>query len=369
MVRPPPRPRLRTAAASNSAVPASWSAAREVCQYLAVFRDRNLRRVRVTRIYGTSWQNRGVSEQRPLFYGPEVWRTDEGREWTYWDLWFAVVCHTDYRGDWDAMEEALAEKGRPVGSDAAEAKWSHLRDVRSRLEAAGLTAAELTILGGRGNLSRARTRVIKTDPQHRDRSPAMRDRPSVRQDRRMLYGRWPSFPVSPQLAYDQLESRLEVTERYRGERATVALSHLFAESMAYLEKTAVGPAGLLAVRRAGLTLGYQAAETSDDSCGTLGWMLQDLVAEYCAMPWRETGLASGVYWRDLLELWTGLCNYGLTGKDDAELLRTAGAGQDLDLADTIVSELHAEYLHTRRRWHASTFLGLRASLRTAAGGR
>jgi hypothetical protein len=140
----------------------------------------------------------------------------------------------------------------------------------------------LTTLGGRGNLSRARTRVIKTDPQHKDRSPAMRDRPSVRQDRRMLYGRWPYFPVSPQLAYDQLESRLEVTGRYRGERATMALSDLFAGSTAYLEKTAAGPAELLAVRRAGLTLGYQAAEASDDSRGTLGWVLQDLLAECCA---------------------------------------------------------------------------------------
>ncbi len=31
--------------------------------------------------------------------GPEVWRTDGRVEWSYWDLWFAVLCVRDHGGD------------------------------------------------------------------------------------------------------------------------------------------------------------------------------------------------------------------------------------------------------------------------------
>ena len=37
---------------------------------------------------------------RALMYGLEVWRADAGVEWSYWDLWFAVLCVRDHGGDW-----------------------------------------------------------------------------------------------------------------------------------------------------------------------------------------------------------------------------------------------------------------------------
>ncbi|MFN2496507.1 MAG: hypothetical protein ABR608_11465 [Pseudonocardiaceae bacterium] len=55
-------------------------------------------------------------------HGPEVWRADAGVEWSYWDLWFALLCVRDHGGDWDGLEVAITALGWSDG----EAKWSHL---------------------------------------------------------------------------------------------------------------------------------------------------------------------------------------------------------------------------------------------------
>jgi hypothetical protein len=68
-------------------------------------------------------------------YGPELWRPDEGGDWSYWDLWFAVLCVHDHGGDWDGFDAALTK----IRGDGGEAKWSHLLDLRERLAAAGST--------------------------------------------------------------------------------------------------------------------------------------------------------------------------------------------------------------------------------------
>jgi hypothetical protein len=69
-------------------------------------------------------------------YGPELWRADDGGDWSYWDLWFAVLCLRDHGGDWDGFDAALTK----IRCDGGEAKWSHLLDLRERLAAAGLGA-------------------------------------------------------------------------------------------------------------------------------------------------------------------------------------------------------------------------------------
>ena len=80
-----------------------------------------------------------MTDRSPLRYGPELWRSDGGADWSYWDLWFAVLCVRDHGGDWDGFDAALTK----IGFTAGEAKWSHLLDLRERLAAAGLGAAEL----------------------------------------------------------------------------------------------------------------------------------------------------------------------------------------------------------------------------------
>jgi hypothetical protein len=62
-----------------------------------------------------------------------------GMEWSYWDLWFCVVCLADHGGDWGALDEAIQKADKHYG----EQKWSHLRDLTERLDRAGLSAADL----------------------------------------------------------------------------------------------------------------------------------------------------------------------------------------------------------------------------------
>jgi hypothetical protein len=92
-------------------------------------------------------------------YGPELWRPDKGGDWSYWDLWFAVLCVHDHGGDWDGFDAALTK----IRGDGGEAKWSHLLDLRERLAAAGLDAVELVgdTITEKGLVTRARARVFK----------------------------------------------------------------------------------------------------------------------------------------------------------------------------------------------------------------
>ncbi|HEX5994414.1 MAG TPA: hypothetical protein VFY84_04665, partial [Jiangellales bacterium] len=36
-------------------------------------------------------------------FGSEVWRETGGGEWSFWDLWFCVVCLLDHGGDWTEL--------------------------------------------------------------------------------------------------------------------------------------------------------------------------------------------------------------------------------------------------------------------------
>ncbi len=60
-------------------------------------------------------------------------------------------------------------------------------------------------------------------------------------------------------------------------------------------------AQLLAVRRAALTLYYQAAEHCDDSYGALGDVANQAIAAYARADWRASGIAPEVFWPDLLQ--------------------------------------------------------------------
>lgn len=87
----------------------------------------------------------GPKAQR--IYGPETWRTLGGQSFTHWDLWYLVVLTNDHSGDWAALEAALVERaGTRLATyerDDAEAKLSHLEDLRRRLDQEGLVAADV----------------------------------------------------------------------------------------------------------------------------------------------------------------------------------------------------------------------------------
>jgi hypothetical protein len=83
--------------------------------------------------------------RRPPIYGPELWAERAEAGWSHWDLWFCVVCLTETEDDWAALEEEIIARDRrgSVMSRTWERKRSHLLDLRARLDAAGLSAADL----------------------------------------------------------------------------------------------------------------------------------------------------------------------------------------------------------------------------------
>jgi hypothetical protein len=147
-----------------------------------------------------------VTARPALMYGPELWRPDKGGDWSYWDLWFAVLCVHDHGGDWDGFDAALTK----IRGDGGEAKWSHLLDLRERLAAAGLDAVELVAdtITEKGLVTRARVRVFKQSLSVCDMTPPMRNPPARRLEERGRRGWWPRFPSSPQDPHDRLRAFL-----------------------------------------------------------------------------------------------------------------------------------------------------------------
>ncbi|MCF3135873.1 hypothetical protein [Streptomyces olivochromogenes] len=247
--------------------------------------------------------------------------------------------------------------------------WSHLLDLRERLAADGLGAAEL--VGGAARdpkaLSRGRSKVWKQALEGRAKTAPMRWTPSRRLSKRALTGAWPRFAVSPQGPYEAFDQVVDLN-RHHGQRATMAVTDAVAEATG----AQVGEAGgdvarLLAVRRAALTCGVQAMGVRDDSCGTLGEWLRQPVSEYAAVAWRQTAMPADVFWQDFLELLGEVGDFGGPYRQEAELFVHAEVQGDLDLVETLACALHSEYALARWDFRARESLGHRAYAQVAAG--
>lgn len=131
----------------------------------------------------------------PLADGPETWRTIKDIDWSWWDLWYCMICIEDYDGNWDALDTAFQEPRR----SNTEARWSHLLDLTERLRQAGLTAEDLGGETMRTSKARAKIRkkVMDSTLYDRHRTPAMRNLPSTRLRRQTESGCWEAFPGSP----------------------------------------------------------------------------------------------------------------------------------------------------------------------------
>lgn len=130
-----------------------------------------------------------AAPKSPTVYGPEVWKTVADTEWTYWDLWYSVVCLADHGGAWDELDALFYANA--YSREPAERMWSHLVDLKSRLAKAGITAADLAgdLVGDRKILTKARSKVVeRTGIREKDYSPAMRDTPHDRYTARAHFG-------------------------------------------------------------------------------------------------------------------------------------------------------------------------------------
>ena len=154
--------------------------------------------------------------RKPPVFGPEPWSDVAGRPWSHWDLWFAAVAVSDHDGSFDDLEARLVAQLRShVGRQGAESKLSHLADLRSRLEAAGFSAADLAtpeVLADKRALARARKKVSDDWVEGRAMTPAMVETPRVRLVRRARYGRWSAFPVDPERYYTSFRRHVEVKD-------------------------------------------------------------------------------------------------------------------------------------------------------------
>lgn len=84
-------------------------------------------------------------ERRPPIFGPEPWADIAGVEWCHFDVWFALVTTADFDADADALRGELEATLQSTfhRRDEMQAKLSHLADLRSRLDAAGLSFVDL----------------------------------------------------------------------------------------------------------------------------------------------------------------------------------------------------------------------------------
>jgi hypothetical protein len=159
-------------------------------------------------------------------FGPEPWRTDpDGTVWSHWDRWCCLVAVLDHHGDLDDLESVLVDKLRAPGwlvsRHDLEAKLSHLADLRSRVDDAGASVADVAA-DDTSVLARAGKKVLDQGLENRALTPPMRATPRARLRERALRGWWPRFPVSPAGFYGKFRRNVEVAD-FVSERRTLGV--------------------------------------------------------------------------------------------------------------------------------------------------
>jgi len=242
------------------------------------------------------------SSKTPI-YGPEPWATRNKTVWSYWDLWFGVVALADYDGDLDELTVAIEEGGRLSGGGTAEAKLSHLDDLRRRMAQAGIDAQ--TLVAGEGTdpkiRAKARAKVLKQALYPRDMTEPMWHPPRERLYERALHGRWSLFPVSPEPFYERLCNGLG--EGFRSKGQTFKLARRLGAAIERIDRTTANRAAdRLTARRALVAWCYRAMERCDDSYGVIGELARDALIGYATLSYEPAGIAGPDWCEDLCEL-------------------------------------------------------------------
>ena len=304
-----------------------------------------------------------MSGRRPPIFGPEPWVERDGMAWSYWDLWFCLVCLIDTNGDWDALEEEIIghDRRRSVASRTWERKRSHLLDLRRRLDAAGLAAGDLAgdALDDKPLRTKARRKVLEQDLAGRDLTGPMEDTPRRRLRERAYRGHWAEFPVSPA---DDYELFVTVIESGRGSFGIAV--DLEEEAREGHERLDGEPARQMALWRGLLTAGLQAfLDGLRDSGGAVATFLGEALATYATLPWRQTDIAPAVYWADLCE-WCIWEDWGIRHQRDTAPFKGARKG-DVELVEGLLWDLEAEHRSHRLDYEAAEAVQLVAWLAVA----
>lgn len=244
--------------------------------------------------------------RKPPVYGPEQWSELAGRSWSYWDLWFSAVAVVDHADSLDDLEAHLVDElGRHGdGRQGTESKLSHLVDLKSRLEEAGLSPVDLTtphVFSDKRVLAKARKKVGDRWVEGRAMTPAMLETPRVRLVRRSRFGRWNAFPVDPGLYYKSFRGHVEVKDHVSKHKSFTVVDRV-EERLRSLDQPTLTPDRRLALYRGFHTAGLELADRTDDSHGNVGQLRVGAWQTYLGIDWRAAGTRSEDYWADVCDL-------------------------------------------------------------------
>ena len=286
----------------------------------------------------------------PPVFGPEPWSELAGRSWSYWDLWFAAVAVSDHGGSLDELEAVLVGELRSHRHDreVAESKLSHLADLRSRIEEAGLTPADLAtsvMLSDKAVRAKARKKVSDHWVEERAMTTAMVETPRARLVRRSRYGRWSTFPVDPSLYYKSFRRHVEVKDHISGYKSFAAADRV-EERLRILDRPSLSAAQRLALYRGFHTAGLELADRTDDSLGHVGQLRAGAWHTYLGIDWQAAGMRGEDYWADVCDL-VVFEPYALAHKEKTLPWQRVPAGQ-ADLVEryllSLASECASHYL-------------------------
>jgi hypothetical protein len=299
-------------------------------------------------------------------YGPEPWQARHAAVWGYWDLWFCVVALADHDGDLDALAEAIEKGGRLSGGGTAEAKLSHLDDLKRRMAAAGIDAE--TLVAGEDTdpkiRAKARTKVLKQGLYPRDMTEPMWHTPRERLYKRALRGRWHLFPVSPEPVYERLSNGLGEGFRWKGQ--TFKLARRLQAAIERMDrKTANSAPDRLGAGRALVAWCYGAMERCDDSYGVIGELARDALIGYATLSYEPAGIPAEDWCEDLCELlaWE---DWGLLHRHETRPF-TQLKGRLAEHAEQFMLSLADELRANRLRHQADQTLQNVAYLHIASG--
>lgn len=293
------------------------------------------------------------SSARPTpVFGPESWAKIAGRAWSHWDLWFCLEAIRTHDHAMEGIERGLIEKlHRPSwgSTEVAEAKLSHLWDLRARLEDAGITPEEIAGPAIRDTkvIAKARRKLAGDSLEDRAMTDPMRETPRVRLQRRARYGAWDRFPESPRRWYEKFRGAVDVRHHIPKGR-TFAKTSMLTDRLHKLDGPRRSVEGRIALYRAFHTAGLELADRADDSYGNVGEMRREAWRVYLRLDWRAAGVSPEVWWRDLCELivWEP---YALDHKEETLPYTKARRG-DAPLVESILRELADEHDAVHLRW-------------------
>jgi hypothetical protein len=279
-----------------------------------------------------------MTVRRSPIFGPEPWMRVGSADCSHWDLWFCLLCVTDFGGDWRALEGAIVDQERDLwrGRDW-EVKDSHLHDLQRRLAAAGIDAHHVVacVKDLRPFLARARRKVLAQSLGSRDITPAMRDTPRRRLQARALRGHWASFPISPQTDCDVFADLIE--DERSGRRSSFGIAMTLEKAVLEMDRErAKAPAARLALWRALVTAGMEAFGAGlRDPDGAVATAVGNALAAYAALPWEATWMTREDRHADLCELcvWD---EWGLLHKRDTAPFRTMSRGDAAEVEEILL---------------------------------